>query len=319
MGKKQNKLVLVLVAMLITSCASRQISDQVNTPTVPDSPFLMVTPSPKITITPYSTPKSTPTENPSQITNSTPLFTSTQPETCGKLLPDRSIYIDENPTFSIRQGPGCEYEEFHEKIIRPYPITFFDVLGKYDDWLFIDLCNDKQGWIFAPAIAKINLEVALNDLPLITPMQTPEMSATSLSGNESSNAIDQASNTLISFFDFLYNQNYEEATKLFGGGYGVVINWNSDVDPNDYPTLLMRGCEWNGFQCFLRVSKLIKAEQISPMEYHFIVVFINPDGSLYQRRGVNDTVVSQFLFRVAKNCNGKYFVVDWPFYEQYGG
>ena len=327
MDKHHNQRILIFLAILITSCASSQLSDQPGTPIVPtivhtivpNTLTLQFTQTPKITFTPSPVRSSSPTGTSLQVTTSTITIPTAQPEICGSSLPGRSIFIDENPTFRIRQGPGCEYEEFQGTIVKPDPLTFFNVLGKYNDWLLADLCNGKQGWIFAPAIADLNLDVALDDLPLITPVQTPAKPAASLSQNKSSAAVDQASKTLISFFDLLNNQNYAEAVQLFAGGYGAAINWNPDVDPEDYPALLERACEWNGFQCFLRVSKIINAEQVSPMEFHFIVELINPDGSLYQRRGVNDTTVTQFLFRVARDCNGKYFVVDWPFYEQYSG
>jgi hypothetical protein len=50
------------------------------------------------------------------------------------------------------------------------------------------------------------------------------------------------------------------------------------------------------------------------MEYHFIVEFVTETGSPYQRPDNNDVLVSRFLFRVVKDCDEKYFVVDWPFY-----
>jgi hypothetical protein len=323
MHGKRNLLFLIIVALWGISCSSEQTLDQAYAPTAPNTPTSTISPSPKVTFSPNTpshtlTLTPTPTEGPLQTAAPIPLYTPTQTETCGHLPPDRSIYLDEYPAFSIRQGPGCEYEEFQGKINKPNPITFLDVLGKHGDWLLVDLCNGMQGWVFGPAIDRMNLEVEMDDLPLLTPAP-PSMTLPTSPPQNKKEAIDQASKTLVTFFDLLYNKKYEQATKLFGGGYGVVINWNSDVDPDDYPALLMKGCEWNGFVCSLRIGKIIEAKQISPMEYHFIVEFIKDDGSLYQRRGANDTTVSQFLFRVARDCNGEYFVVDWPFYEQYGG
>ncbi len=132
--------------------------------------------------------------------------------------------------------------------------------------------------------------------------------------------INEASDTLVTFFDLLYAKRYEEAVQLFAGGYGILINWNSDIDPQDFPSLLMRGCEWNGFICDLRVNQVIQAEQISPLEFHILVEFISEDGSIYQRyvpQGTNGTYNSHFTFHVVRDCEGRLWVVDWPFYEQF--
>lgn len=203
-----------------------------------------------------------------------------------------------------------------EEVTRPDPLRYFDVLGKQGDWLLVDLCNSLEGWVFAPSIAGLNLDVDMDVLPVLTPPATPAILQTMLPANQAS--LDQAKRTLVAFFELLYDKNYEEAAKIFGGGYGIAIMWNPDVDPDDHPTLLMRACEWNGFQCFVRVDRIANAAQISPMEYRFTVEFVNEDGTLYQRRDAQDNKVSQFIFKVVRDCNGKYLVVTWPFYEQYG-
>lgn len=249
---------------------------------------------------------------------STSTISPTPQKKCGQNERDPKVFIDEFPTFAVREGPGCEYKEIQGKIDKFDPIMFSDVVGMHNDWLLLDFCNNNEGWVFGPAIAEMNTTgMDEGGLPILDSPASPEISPTTTPSSE--NSLDKARDTLTNFYDNLSNKNYEEATKLFAGGYGIAIMWNSDVDSQDYPTLLMRACEWNGFECFVKVGRIISEEQISSMEYHFIVEFSKEDGSIYQRRGLQDAMVSQFLIRVVRDCNGEYYVVTWPFYEQYGG
>lgn len=220
-----------------------------------------------------------------------------------------SVYLDETPAFAIRQGPGCEYEATHPVIIKNDHLAFFDIIKKEGDWFLVGLCNDQLGWVFAPAIDDINIHLDPDDFPA-----TAGVSPTQQTPRTDKRAIEQAKNTLTSFFDLLYQKKYPEAAELFSGGYGMIIMWNSIVDPQDHSSLLSTACEFNDFQCSLRISRVVEEEQISPMEYNFIVEFIREDGSIYQRPDNNGAESSQFSFRVVKDCNEKYFVVDWPFY-----
>ena len=238
-------------------------------------------------------------------------YTSTPAEVCPiNGINGPGVYLDETPVFAIRQGPGCEYEATHPMIVKNDPLAFFDILEKEGDWLFVDLCNDRKGWVFAPAIDDINIHLDSDDFPgsaVVSPtQQTPRTDK---------RAIEQAKNTLTNFFDLLYEKKYAEAAELFSGGYGMIIMWNSNVDPQDHASLLSTACEFNDFQCSLRISRVVEEEGISPMEYNFIVEFIREDGSIYQRPDSNGAETSQFSFRVVKDCNDKYFVVDWPFYS----
>jgi len=238
---------------------------------------------------------------------------STPSESCISYTNGSSVYLDEIPAFTIRQGPGCEYEAVTQsRLFKSNSLAFYNILGKQGDWLLVDLCNNARGWVFAPAIYDVNIHINPGNLPIFTPPATQVVSPTTAPLGESS----EAKRTLISFFDFLHDRNYEKATKLFGGGYGNIIMWNPDLDIQDYPGLLKRACEQSGFQCFLRIRRVVKTEQVSPMEYHFTVEFIKEDGSLYHFRNIQDSNIanSQFLFRVVRDCNGKYFVTDWPFY-----
>jgi hypothetical protein len=311
--------ILVLLSIMGLSCKVGEDLAQTEAVFTPESSALTLKPSLSLTATALATDQPDPNPSPSPLVSLTPLSTATQAVSCGKILPDNSVYLDQSPAFAVRQGPGCQYPEFSGEIIKPQPITFFNILGSYQDWLLIDLCNEMQGWIFAPTIDQSNLQYSLEQLPLITPEPPPQPRDAASPTNDSEESIHQAGETLVAFYEMLNQQNYEAAVELFGGGYGIVINWNPDVDPNDHATLLMRGCEVNGFLCILRIGKIVNADQISPLEYHFMVEFNKPDGSIFQRKGPNDTLVTQFLFRVVRDCGGKFLVVDWPFYEQYGG
>lgn len=235
-------------------------------------------------------------------------YTSAPAELCPSYgINGPSVYLDEVPAFTVRQGPGCEFEAVDSIPVKKDPLAFFDILEKQGDWLLVDFCSNQEGWVFAPAINDTNIHVDSENLPM-SPV-TPEISST-----VDSASMEHAKNTLVSFFDYLSGKQYDEASRVFSGGYGIIIMWNADVDQQDYPVLLRTACEFNDFQCSLRVSRVVEEQQISPMEYHFMVEFIREDGSLYQRPGNNDVMVSQFSFRVVKDCNEKYFVVDWPFY-----
>jgi hypothetical protein len=237
-------------------------------------------------------------------------YTSTPLETChlyGSNGP--SVYLDEAPAFAVREGPGCEYEPAHSILFKDDPLAPFDILEKQEDWLLVDFCNNERGWIFAPAIDDINIHLDSDDFQV-----TPGVSPTKLALPIDKGSINQAKDTLISFFDLMYNKKYKEAAEIFSGGYGMIIMWNPDINPQDHSSLLSTACELDDFQCSLRVSQVVKEEQISPMEYHFTVEFIKEDESIYERPDNNGEMVSQFLFHVVKDCNGKYFVVDWPFY-----
>jgi hypothetical protein len=237
-------------------------------------------------------------------------YTSTPSKICPSYGSDGpSVYLDEYPAFVVREGPGCEYEPAHPIPFKDDPLASFDILEKQGDWLLVDLCNNERGWIFAPAIDDINIHLDSDDFPV-----TPGVSPTNLALPIDKGSINQAKDTLINFFDLLYYKKYEEAAEIFTGGYGMIIMWNPDVNPQDHSSLLKTACEYNDFQCSLRVSQVVKEEQISRMEYHFTVEFIKEDESIYERPDNNGEMVSQFLLHVVKDCNGKYFVVDWPFY-----
>ena len=268
-----------------------------------------------------NSPEPVPSDTPQQTSLPTAALTLTpappQQVICGNNESGRKVYIDDAPAFAIRQGPGCEYDPIQVEITKTDPLRFLDVLGIQGDWLLVDLCNDLQGWVFAPSVASMNIEIDTDQLPIIDPPATPANPPTAAPLLE--NSMDEARATLTRFIDFLNRKEYKAAAQIFSGGYGIAIMWNSDVDPNDHAELLMRACEWNGFQCFLRINRIVEEKQVSPMEYYFVLEFLRPDGELYQRNDAQNQPITRFGFRVVRDCDGRFLVVTWPFYEQYGG
>ena len=134
-------------------------------------------------------------------------------------------------------------------------------------------------------------------------------------------AIDgSAYNTLSQFFDHLHAGRYEEAVKLYGGSYQVMIEQNPTIDPSDYVALIRNACTVNGFQCLqLKVAGI--EYKPSPNEYLFTVQFQNEDGSLFLLGpccGAPETEqppVSLFEVRVVQVADGEFRILDMPPYK----
>ena len=130
--------------------------------------------------------------------------------------------------------------------------------------------------------------------------------------------IGEAHQTLIRFFALLNEKNYTEADALYGGSYEGLQDNNPGVDPSDHVKLLENACEINGHQCLLTSAVTFKS--LEGDTYIFQVEFSNPDGSLFVRGpccGANETdmpPVSQFEYKVMRNANGKFLVMELPPY-----
>lgn len=128
----------------------------------------------------------------------------------------------------------------------------------------------------------------------------------------------EAHKTLIKFFDLLNTRQYVEADALYGGDYEQLKVFSADVDPSDHATLWSNACELAGLQCLKVRTATFKILQGDT--YVFQVEFSNPNGSPFVLGpccGANETdmpPVSQFEYRVARNANGKFLVMDLPPY-----
>lgn len=129
---------------------------------------------------------------------------------------------------------------------------------------------------------------------------------------------DEAYNTLINFFELLNVKEYDGAALLYGGSYEGLQERNPSVDPADHVKLLENACEINGNKCFLVRTATFK--ELQGDIFVFQVEFSNPDGSLFVRGpccGANETEMppeSQFEYKVKKNVDGKFLVMDLPIY-----
>ena len=128
----------------------------------------------------------------------------------------------------------------------------------------------------------------------------------------------EAQEVLIKFFDLLNTKQYADADTLYGGSLETVRAWNPDVQVYDHVTLWTKACEQNGLQCLQVRSATF--EKLQGDTYFFQVEFSNPDGSLFVLGpccGANETEmppVSQFEYKVTRNPNGKFMVMDLPPY-----
>ena len=127
-----------------------------------------------------------------------------------------------------------------------------------------------------------------------------------------------AERTLVVYFLHLSQGEYQAAAELYGGSYEILISYNPDLDPADHPALLERACLVNGFQC-LEVGELLEVEEIGPGSYFLTVTFQTADGDIYERgpccgAGAGEEPHTKFTFRVDRNEDGQFWVLDLPVY-----
>ena len=128
-----------------------------------------------------------------------------------------------------------------------------------------------------------------------------------------------AQETLVRFFDQLNAGQYGQAAELYGGSYETMIEHNPSLDADDHAALFEAACQINGAQC-LKVKSAVLQTGGEPSQYTFLVEFSNPDGSLFIQGpccGGNETDFppqSQFPFRVIRDADGKFTVLDPPVY-----
>jgi hypothetical protein len=138
-------------------------------------------------------------------------------------------------------------------------------------------------------------------------------SATSLPSTAS-----EACDVLVDFLTLLNRKNYTEAVLLYGGEYEALQVFNPEIDPDDHVALWTWACDHQLLQCLEVRSATFK--ELRGDTYFFQVEFNNPDGSLFVRGpccGATETEmpsVSQFEFRVSRNTDGKFLVMDTPPY-----
>ena len=126
----------------------------------------------------------------------------------------------------------------------------------------------------------------------------------------------EAQSVLIQFFDRLNEKQYAEADTLYGGDYEQLQIFSPEAV--DHAALWTDACELAGLQC-LRV-RTAAFKNLQGDTYVFQVEFSNPDGSLFVLGpccGADETEmppVSQFEYRVSRNSDGTFRVMDLPPY-----
>ena len=123
--------------------------------------------------------------------------------------------------------------------------------------------------------------------------------------------LEQARETLSSYFSLLHAGRYSEVVNLYGGSYDILRDWNPAIDPDDYAALFESGCETNGLMC-LNVASFLLKEVASPHEFKFNVEFITEDGSLFVS-GSETSPQSQFTYTVMK-VDIQFLIQDLPVY-----
>lgn len=145
------------------------------------------------------------------------------------------------------------------------------------------------------------------------PANLPQTTSTDLPSTTS-----EAQEALIEFFSLLNAGKYAEAELLYGGSYEGLQDNNPSVDPSDHVQLLKNACEINGNMCF--IVRTATFQELRGDIHIFQVEFSNPDGSLFVLGpccGADETEmppVSLFEYRVARNADGKFLVMDLPPY-----
>lgn len=132
------------------------------------------------------------------------------------------------------------------------------------------------------------------------------------------NDAELAQQTLTSFFELLYQGEYEEADELFGGDRQVMSGVNPSLDPDDHSAAWKNVCTINGFQCLPVRTAVLK--EMRDGAYIFTVEFSNLDGSVFVLGpccgATEDEMlpVSRFEYRVRKTTAGEFVVLDLPVY-----
>jgi len=131
-------------------------------------------------------------------------------------------------------------------------------------------------------------------------------------------AASEAQAALIKFFELLNSKRYADANAFYGGDYEQLKIFSSDTNPADHAKLWADACQLAGLQCLkIRTATL---ENLQDDTYIFQVEFSNPDGSRFVQGpccGSDETdmpSVSQFEYKVIRNADGKFLVMELPPY-----
>ncbi len=143
-----------------------------------------------------------------------------------------------------------------------------------------------------------------------------DLAAQAAFGAQNDNDRFAAQDALSQFFSALNTGDTILAAKLYGGETTALETWNPDIQQDNLPALLQRGCTQNGLQCLLPRSVTYRGPDARG-GYQFIVEFMNPDGSLFRItpccQNPSGGSVSSFVYSVLAR-DGNWAVMDLPPY-----
>ena len=120
--------------------------------------------------------------------------------------------------------------------------------------------------------------------------------------------VQQAQETLTTFYDHLHNGRYADAAALYGGSYEAMVEHNPDFDANDQAGLLQQACMVNGAIC-LGVETAVLTNQPNPDEFHFLVEFADADGTPFTIQLPEQPPQTQFPVTIQMTESGSYRIV----------
>lgn len=130
-----------------------------------------------------------------------------------------------------------------------------------------------------------------------------------------------AEQALIGYLAALTSADYAGAAALYGGSYGLLIDNNPSLDPDDHAALFRHACTITGHICDLSIRNVVSVAGLGVGRYRFMVELENPHGVLFEL-GQCCTDASdgtpphtQFAYQV-ELVDGSYRVMTLP---PYGG
>jgi ABC-type transport system substrate-binding protein len=124
--------------------------------------------------------------------------------------------------------------------------------------------------------------------------------------------IESPEDALVAFLALMRDGRYEEAERLYGGTYEILIGWNEPVDPSDQVALLEASCTYQ-LRCELLIRRIEVDETAPAGVFGFLVEFEWPDGELVTLESYDGTIKTQWRFQVIEEGDG-YPVLDLPLY-----
>jgi len=135
---------------------------------------------------------------------------------------------------------------------------------------------------------------------------------------EPTDTLDSAQAVMLAFMNDLHDGRYVQAAAHYQPDHdALLISMNPDLDPDNLPALLQRGCEQNGFMCML-VEEILQIETTSSGTFLFTVAFINANGERFALGpccGEEDDRLPLEEFEIRVSCStGECMVLDLPPY-----